>query len=164
LIKELSESLGILVSEVARAEKQRNNDIVKEFVEVLREKGSTKIDSRPADDGSKPDPQITDKQLEELRNEIGEVQMMIHQLENQQRDAIEEKNFSKASRLEEAIKPRKAELQELQIKKNQTIRLPSTINSQDNDSTEHRFTYFSAQKVIFKFLSNFYLVTGAYTS
>jgi len=150
LIKEVSESLGILVSEVARVEKQRKNDIVKELVEVLREEGSTKIDSRPADDESQPNTQITDEQLEELRNEIEEVQMWIHQLENQQKYAIEEKNFSEASRLEEVIKPHKAELQELQIRKNQTKRLLATINSQDDDSTEHRFTYCSAQKVIFK--------------
>ena len=118
---------------------------------MLREEGSTKIDSRPADDESQPNTQITDEQLEELRNAIVEVRMRIHQLENQQIDAIEEKNFSAASRLEEAIKPHKAELQELQIRKNQTKRLPATINSQDDDSTEHRFTYCSAQKVILKF-------------
>ena len=113
---------------------------------MLREEGAAKNDSQPTDDESQPNTQITDEQLEELRNEIGEVQMRIHQLENQQRDAIEEKNFSEASRIEEEIKPHKAELQELQIRKNQTKRLPSTINSED-DNTEHRFTYSSAQKV-----------------
>ncbi|CBY12983.1 unnamed protein product [Oikopleura dioica] len=147
-LQEISECIDILVSEVARAEKQRKNDIVKQLVEVLREEGSTKIDCRLADDESQINTQIADEQLEELRNEIGEVQMRIHLLENQQRDAIEEKNFSEASRLEEAIKPHKAQLQKLQIRKNQTKRLPATINSQDDDSTKHRFTYCSAQKAL----------------
>ena len=116
---------------------------------------SAQTSSLPTDDGDVPaSTQVTEEQLEELRNEIAGVQMRIHQLENEQRDAIEEKNFAEASRLEEEIKPHKEELQALQIKKNQTKRLPSTINETASNE-EHRFTYRSAQKV---FLFGFFFI------
>lgn len=145
--KAFSESLAILVTEVAKNEKKKRNDIVKELVEELREQGSAQTQAATGDESQPSSTQITEEQLEQLRNEIAEVQMKIHQLQSAQQDAIEEKNFAEASRLEEEMKPFKAELDELRIKKNQTKRLPSTIN-ETAENEEHRFTYSSATKVL----------------